>query len=129
MALTSGIDLLEIERMQSAIAQFGQRFLQRIFTAQEMAEVGGNPASLAARFAAKEAVAKALGTGIGPVCWQEIEILRGDANQPVLFLHGAAAQIAAQKRLKQWSVSLSHTHSHAIAVAVALSPELPNHEA
>lgn len=117
--LTSGIDLFEIERMQQAIQRYGERFLRRVFTPHELAEVGDNPASLAARFAAKEAVAKALGCGIGVVSWQEIEIQRGERRQPVLHLHGAAANLAAELGLDAWSVSLSHTQTHAVAMVVA----------
>ena len=120
MMIASGIDLVEIERFQETIRRYADRFLNRVFTPQELKEAGKNPASLAARFAAKEAVAKALGTGIGPVGWREIEILRGQAREPILYLHGAAAQLAAQKRLSAWSVSLSHTNTHAIAMAVAI---------
>ncbi len=118
MRLSTGIDLLEIERIQGMIARHGGRFLERVFTPQEIAELGGNVASLAGRFAAKEAVAKALCTGIGPVAWREIEILRGPSRQPVLSLHGAAARLAEQLGLSQWSVSISHTQTHAVAVAV-----------
>ena len=119
MKLVSGVDMIEIERIRAAIARHGERFLTRVFTPQELAEVGEHPASLAARFAAKEAVSKALGSGIGLVAWQEIEILRGPARQPLLHLHGAAAQVAAELNLTTWSVSLSHTAAHAIAVVVA----------
>ena len=76
--------------------------------------------SLAARFAAKEAVSKALGTGIGRVAWREIEILRGPARQPVLVLSGEAQLLAQQLGLDQWTVSLSHTQGHAIALVVAI---------
>jgi len=82
--------------------------------------VGGNIASLAARFAAKEAVAKALGTGIGLITWHEIEILRGNANQPILALHHSAAQKAQELNLTHWSISLSHTSKLATAIAVAV---------
>jgi len=119
-AITTGIDLVEIARMQSVIERYGERFLKRVFTPQELAEVGGNIPSLAARFAAKEAVSKALGTGIGAVNWREIEILRGPSREPVLRLHGAAAQLAGLLGFTAWSVSLSHSQSHAIAMAVAL---------
>ena len=119
--LRTGIDLVEIERFESAIRRHGARFLERIFTPHELAEVGENLASLAARFAVKEAVAKALGTGIGPVRWQEIEVLRGPARQPALRLHGAASQLAKELDLENWSISLSHTSTHAIALVVALS--------
>ena len=119
MELATGIDLIEIQRLREAIERQGQRFLDRVFTPAEQAEVGDNPASLAARFAAKEAVAKALGTGIGAVSWQEIEILRGPQRQPILRLHGEAIRLADEKGLTNWSISLSHTSSHAIATAVA----------
>lgn len=118
--LATGIDLIEIDRLERAIQRHGDRFLRRVFTPAELDEVGGNPASLAARFAAKEAVAKALGTGIGTVTWLEIEVLRGPAREPNLHLMGAAARLASENRLHQWSLSLSHTHTHAIAMVVAL---------
>jgi holo-[acyl-carrier protein] synthase len=114
------VDIIEIERVQRTIDRYGARFLERVFTARELAEVGQNSASLAARFAAKEAVAKALGTGIGEVGWCEIEVLRGPAREPVLYLHGAAARLAEELDLSTWSVSLSHSLSHAIALVVAL---------
>jgi holo-[acyl-carrier protein] synthase len=118
--ISSGVDLIEIERVTQAIERHGERFLTRVFTPQELAELKGNPASLAGRFAAKEAVAKALRTGIGLIAWQEIEILRGPAREPLLFLHGAAAELAAQKHLTQWTVSLSHTETLAVATVFAI---------
>jgi holo-[acyl-carrier protein] synthase len=118
--LATGVDLIEIERVSSVIERFGPRFLNRVFTSRELVEVGDNVVSLAARFAAKESVAKALGTGIGEVGWKEIEITRGPAREPILALHGRAQQLAQEQRLETWSISLSHTHTHAIALAVAL---------
>jgi holo-[acyl-carrier protein] synthase len=118
--LRTGVDLVETERLESTIRRYGERFTGRVFTVQEMTEAGESCASLAARFAAKEAVSKALGTGIGAVTWQEIEILRGPARQPLLYLHGRAAELAAELGLRQWSISLSHTHTHAIAMVVAM---------
>ena len=118
--ISSGIDMIEIDRVVQAMDRHGDRFLKRVFTSQELAELKGNPSSLAGRFAAKEAVAKALGTGIGLVAWQEIEILRGPAREPVLCLHGAAAELAAQKNLTGWSVSLSHTQTLAVAAVFAV---------
>jgi holo-[acyl-carrier protein] synthase len=117
--LACGIDILEIERMTAAIQRHGERLLQRVFTPGELADVGQNPASLAARFAAKEAVAKALGTGIGEIAWREIEIRRGPDKQPILYLYGDAARLATDLKLTHWAISLSHSHSHAIAMAVA----------
>ena len=120
MKIASGVDLVEIERFQAALSRHGSRLLERIFTTGELEEAGDHPASLAARFAAKEAVAKALGTGIGPVSWREIEIRRGSARQPLLSLHGAAAQLSADLGLTDWSISLSHSQEMAVAVAFAV---------
>jgi holo-[acyl-carrier protein] synthase len=116
--LRTGIDMIEIERFETALRRHGVRFLERVFTPQELAEVGKNTASLAARFAAKEAAAKALGTGIGSITWQEIEILRGPAREPTLCLHGAAGRLAQTLHLEAWSISLSHTKTHAVAIVV-----------
>jgi holo-[acyl-carrier protein] synthase len=119
MKLATGIDLVEIERMQQTLARHGERFLRRVYTPAELADCGTNTASLAARWAAKEAAAKALGTGIGAAGWQEIEVCRGPQRQPVLRLHGAAARLAEAQGLHTWSVSLSHTQHYAVAVVVA----------
>lgn len=120
MNLRTGVDSIELERVEATIQRYGQRFLERVFTPQELAEVGENVASLAVRFAAKEATAKALGTGIGDVGWQEIEILRGPARQPNLYLHGRASDLADNLELETWSLSLTHNRSHAIALVVAI---------
>jgi holo-[acyl-carrier protein] synthase len=120
MKLATGVDLIEIERIQEAIARHGERFLRRVYTDRELDLCGQASASLAVRFAAKEAVAKALGTGIGEVRWQDIEILRDDMRAPVLHLHGDAQKLADSLGLQTWSVSLSHTDTHAIAFVVAL---------
>ena len=118
--LITGIDLIEIERFEGVIARHGRHFLERIFTERELNEVGSKPASLAARYAAKEAVTKALGTGIGQVTWQDIEILRGSGNEPRLVLSGAAESLASDLGVTAWSISLSHTQSHALAMVVAI---------
>ncbi|MFN2197889.1 MAG: holo-ACP synthase [Anaerolineales bacterium] len=120
MNLRTGVDLIEIKRVQDVIEKHGSRFLGRVFTPYELDEVGHNIASLAARFAAKEAVAKALGTGIGSVAWQEIEIRRGPEREPQLFLYGEAQRQSEIQGLHTWSVSLSHAASHAIAMVVAV---------
>jgi holo-[acyl-carrier protein] synthase len=116
--LATGIDLIEVQRIQEAIERHGARFLERIYTPEELVEAANSPASLAARFAAKEAAAKALGCGIGAVGWQDIEILRGPTGKPGIILHGSAAHRAAEQGLESWSVSLSHTREHAVAVVV-----------
>ncbi|PIZ25303.1 MAG: holo-[acyl-carrier-protein] synthase, partial [Chloroflexi bacterium CG_4_10_14_0_8_um_filter_57_5] len=90
------------------------------FTSAELKYCAGKDESLAVRFAAKEAVSKALGTGIGPVSWQEIEIRGGEYEAPAIILHDRAERIAKELRLTTWSVSLSHSETHAIAVVVAV---------
>lgn len=120
MELATGIDLVEIERIEQSVSRYGQRFLERIFTPLELAQANGRPASLAARFAAKEAVAKALGTGIGAVTWQEIEVRKTEAGKPELALSGCAARLAAEQGLSGWSVSISHTRTCAVAVVIAM---------
>ena len=122
MALRSGIDIVEIHRLDEINPAIRARFINRVFTPAEQALARGRTESLSGRFAAKEAVSKALGTGIGRVRWQDIEILRGPAGEPVLQLHGLAREVAAQLGLIEWSVSISHGRSHAVAVAVALGP-------
>jgi holo-[acyl-carrier protein] synthase len=118
--LRTGIDLVEIERMCAVIARHGDRFLERVFTPGELADAAGRPASLAARFAAKEAVSKALGTGIGSIAWREIEVLRGQSREPCLILHGAARRLAEEQGLETWALSMSHTEHYAVAQVVAM---------
>ncbi|MCL4863694.1 MAG: holo-ACP synthase [Caldilineaceae bacterium] len=121
--LRTGVDLIEIERVRLAVDQQGDRFLRRVFTASELALCAGRVESLAARFAAKEAVAKALGTGIWRqgVMWTDIEILRdAESGAPQLCLHGAAAARSATLGVEEWSISLSHDQERAIAFVVGL---------
>ncbi len=117
--LRTGVDLIEIARFERALQRHGERLLGRLFTARERAQCGGKVASLAARFAAKEAAAKALGTGIGAVRWVDLEVLTDARGAPALRLHGQAAREAASLGLTTWAVSLSHTATCAVAVVVA----------
>jgi len=119
-SLRTGVDIIEIDRFTTAYLRYDQRLLDRLFTSIELAENGVNMASLAARFAAKEAVAKAFGTGIGAISWHDIEICRGVSGEPVLHLHGPAQRLSEELRLKNWSLSLSHTQKQAIAFVVVL---------
>lgn len=119
-SLRTGVDLINIDRFMHAYLRFDQRFLKRLFTEAELAENGVNIASLAARFAAKEAVAKAFGTGIGHITWHDIEVCRGRSGEPVLHLYGQAQKMAEEHHLNTWSLSLSHTQDQAIAVVVAM---------
>ena len=117
--LASGVDIIEVARIERGMARHGQRFLDRFFTPQEQAYCQGRAASLAGRFAVKEAVAKALGTGIGDVRWLDVEVVCDGRGRPDLVLHGRARQIAEESSLTQWSISLSHTNTYAVGFAVA----------
>lgn len=118
--IRTGVDLIEVERIDRAILRHGDRFFKRFYTLREIVDASGHTPALAARFSAKEAVAKALGTGIGEVGWKDIEITKGPKREPVLTLHGPAKALADQLGLVHWTVSLSHTHEHAVAIAVAM---------
>ncbi|MDR3575664.1 MAG: holo-ACP synthase [Anaerolineaceae bacterium] len=118
--LRTGVDIVEINRLTEVNPAIRRRFLIRVYTPLELEQVGNSDASLAGRFAAKEAVSKVLGSGIGPVSWQDIEIRRGPAGAPVLQLYGRASLLAEKLGLTQWSVSISHSKTEAIAFAVAL---------
>lgn len=124
--LATGVDLIEIVRIEAAAARFGDRFLKRIYTPAELEYCRGRAAELAARFAAKEAAAKALGVGLihinaSGVGWHEIEVLSGERGQPQLVLHGRARARAEALMLRKWSLSLSHAGEMAIAFVVASS--------
>ncbi len=117
--LTTGIDLIEIERVRRGLERYGARFANRFFTTDEQAQCAGRAASLAGRFAVKEAVGKALGTGIGDVAWKDIEVLNDERGRPQLTLHNAAERLASERGLSDWAVSLSHTATHAVGLVVA----------
>ena len=122
MIIGSGIDMVEIARIQQSMERYGQRFLNRVYTAAEQAyclRKRNAAESLAARFAAKEAGAKALGTGISRgVNWLEIEVAREPGGRPALCFHGRAAEIAKQLGAVHAALSLSHTASLAVASVV-----------
>jgi holo-[acyl-carrier protein] synthase len=118
-----GVDIVEIDRIERALARWGEAFARRIYTPAELARAesgSGRVARLAARFAAKEAVMKALGVGWRALAWREIEITNDAAGRPVVRLHGSALRIAAERGISSVLVALSHTHEHAVANAVAL---------
>jgi holo-[acyl-carrier protein] synthase len=122
MVLGLGTDLIETRRVQQSIDRFGERFLERIFSAGEIAycKRKKNAAeSFAARFAAKEAGAKALGTGISHgVSWKELEVKREVSGKPSLHLSGRAAQLAGAMGVKRIQLSLTHSRELAMAVVV-----------
>lgn len=124
MVLGLGTDMIEIARIEHSIARFGESFLRRIYTPAEIAYCQQKKKtaaeSFAARFAAKEAGAKALGTGISRgVTWCELEVLRLPGQRPTLHLSGRAAAIAARLGVRHLAVSLSHTRELALAVVIA----------
>ncbi|MEO6805264.1 MAG: holo-ACP synthase [Edaphobacter sp.] len=123
MVLGLGTDLIETRRVEESIARFGERFLERIFTAGEIAycQRKKNAAeSFAARFAAKEAGAKALGTGISRgVTWKEFEVRREASGRPTLHMSGRAAELAEAIGVKRVQLSLTHSRELALAVVVA----------
>lgn len=120
MILRTGVDLIEIDRVAEVISRHGKHYLERIYTPAELEQCGKRAESLAGRFAAKEAVAKALGCGIGDVTWKEIEVLGDEQNAPGLTLYGSAEKLAKGIGLTTWSVSISHSQSHSVAFVVAM---------
>lgn len=117
--LFCGTDLVELASFGRYLEVGGEHFLRRIFTERELENCGGRLPRLAARFAAKEAVAKALGTGIRGIDWTEMEIRNDMRGRPLLRLHGRAARRAAKLRLSGWTISLSHSEIFALAFVVA----------
>jgi holo-[acyl-carrier protein] synthase len=119
MLIGTGVDLIEVERIAQSIERYGERFLRRIYTDDEIAYCSrrrSSAESFAARFAAKEAGAKALGTGISRgVTWSEFQVERQPGGRPVLSLRGRAAVLARELGVKTISLSLTHTGSLAMA--------------
>jgi holo-[acyl-carrier protein] synthase len=122
MILGVGIDIIEVARIASSYEKFGERFLNRILHAEEIAYCLSHktPAPfLAARFAAKEAISKAFGTGIGAsLGWQDMEIRRKISGEPFVVLHGKGKKLFQSRRAKRLLVSLSHTANYAAATAL-----------
>jgi len=117
-----GVDLVECARIEHSLERFGERFLQRVFTTGEIeySQSMKYPARhLAARFAAKEAISKAFGTGIGKsMGWKDIDVRRKESGEPYVVLEGGAKKLAAERKVSKVSISLSHTEHHAMAVIV-----------
>ncbi len=117
----SGLDLVEISRFRRVLARHEAGLRRRVFTPREWDLCQGRPACLALRFAAKEAASKALGTGIGPVSWRDMEILADERGAPMLLLHGKALDRAKALGWRTWTVSLTDTDHYAAAMVVALA--------
>jgi holo-[acyl-carrier protein] synthase len=116
--IATGVDIVEIDRVGALLARHGDRFRRRVYTDREWSDAGGRVESLAARFAAKEALIKALGSREPAL--REIEVVRPAQSQPSLRLWGRAAEIARALGVIELSVSLSHARGHAVAVVVAV---------
>ncbi|MBV9436602.1 MAG: holo-ACP synthase [Acidobacteria bacterium] len=122
MILGTGIDICEVARIEQSIARFGEQFLRRVFTEQEIRYCQSKKNSVeryAARFAAKEAAMKALGTGWAHgVVWKSVEVGREPRGRPTLLLHGKAAELAKEMGVTRVSLSLTHTETSAMAFVV-----------
>lgn len=114
-----GVDAVEIGRVKALYERFGERFLSRVYTRGEVDHCRGRVPELAARFAAKEAISKALGTGIRGIVWREMEVLPDRRGKPHVYLHGRAASRAQELGLTAFAISLTHSQELAIAVVVA----------
>ncbi len=119
-----GVDIIEIERVEAALGRFGERFLGRVYTSLEVAFCRGRVHELAARFAAKEAVMKALGTGARGLAWREIEVLPNHRGKPLVYLYGRAKARAERIGMAGMDVSLSHSREYAVAFVVGQSADL-----
>lgn len=124
MSLTVGIDVIEMDRFENVYNEFGDKLLERVFTPAEVLYCRGRTPELAARFAAKEAVSKALGVGMRMMArdgieWRDVEVIGDRRGKPVVRLYGRAAERATEMGLAEWAISLSHTRDSAIAMVVA----------
>jgi holo-[acyl-carrier protein] synthase len=122
MILGIGIDLIEVERIEASYEKFGDRFLTRILLPDEISYCLSHKKPgpfLAARFAAKEAISKAFGTGIGAeLGWQDMEVCKRGTGEPYVVLHGKGKTLFETRSAKNLLISLSHTQVHATAIAV-----------
>jgi len=124
-SLYVGVDLIEIERIGLTYSRYPRRFLEKIYTPAEQAYCRGRAPQLASRFAAKEAVMKALGTGVRGVSWRDIEVQRKRGRAPEIVLHDRAKARAKNMGIVRIAVSLSHSREFAIASVVAQTADSP----
>jgi len=121
--LVTGVDIIEVGRIRRVAETYGQRFLKRIYTDGEVAYCRGRAPQLATRYAAKEAVMKALGTGVRGVRWRDIEVVRRRGQAPTIKLYGTALARAERLGIDHLALSLSHSEEYAVASVVGESRE------
>lgn len=120
-----GVDIIEVERVRRVYEHHGARFLQRVFTEAEVRQCRGKVTRLAGRFAAKEAISKALGTGLHGVAWREMEVVQLRSGRPTVRLYGQAKKRAELLGLTAFDVSIADLQTFSIAIAVALQATQP----
>lgn len=121
-----GIDIIEVERVRKVYEHHGERFLKRVFTEAEVRQCSGKANRLAGRFAAKEAISKALGTGLHGVSWREMEVVQLRSGRPTVTLHGNAKRRAQLLGISAFDVSIADLKDFSIAIAVAIQTSLPS---
>jgi holo-[acyl-carrier protein] synthase len=124
-----GIDIIEVGRVRKVLEKHGERFLSRVFTPNEVRQCRGKVSRLAGRFAAKEAISKALGTGLHGVAWREMEVVQLRSGRPTVTLHGNAKRRAELLGISAFDVSIADLAEFSIAIAVAVQTVLPGAQA
>lgn len=123
MKIKTGVDLVHISRLDAISPSIRTRFIERVFTVGEITQAENINERLAGFFAVKEAVSKALGTGIGTIAWKDIEVISRPSGEPLLTLHGKAALLSDEMGLESWSISISHSRDIAVATAAAIGDQ------
>ena len=121
--ICTGIDIIEIDRIQNVLSRYGNRFLNKIFTPDEIQYCRGRSPNLAGRFAAKEATMKALKTGARGVSWKDIEVIRASNGAPSIKLYNRALARSESLGVSSLSISFSHSRDYAVASVIASSKE------
>lgn len=120
LVLRTGLDILDISRLEQLDPKIRQRFLQRVFTPVELGQAADSNSTLSGYFCVKEAASKALGCGIGEIRWQDVETVTDEMGAPSVVLHGRAVELADGLGLTTWAVSITHTRQMAAATVTAV---------
>jgi holo-[acyl-carrier protein] synthase len=116
--IITGVDIIELERISNAVERFGNRFLRRVYTDREIEYCRSRIPQLAGRFAAKEAVMKAFGTGLYGLGWKDVEVVRLRGRRPEIEIHGRGLAIYERQGITQINLSISHSRDYAVALVV-----------